>query len=179
MSTASARTLDTDVTPTKTKASALEKTRAAQWTLPQVVQQSLNPTVSAAEAADYARWVRHPRNLALVVPSGPVSPSAFLDDEDMIYAAAEYHEYLHGAWQSGVGLLATATTAGAGAVPTGRDEYEQGQQSQHEEYAGYADLLRLGENPLTVTEGDALKKRYKAYRKWIGGKSFFKQQPVD
>ena len=43
----------------------------------------------------------------------------------------------------------------------------------------YEELLRVGEDPLTVTEGDAAKKRYKAYRKWLRGKSFFKQQPLD
>lgn len=43
----------------------------------------------------------------------------------------------------------------------------------------YAELLKVGENPLTVTEEDAPKKRYKAYGKWLRGKSFFKQQPLD
>ena len=40
-------------------------------------------------------------------------------------------------------------------------------------------FLTIAENPLTVTEEDAPKKRYKAYRKWLRGKSFFKQQPID
>ncbi|KAK2603922.1 phosphatidylinositol-3,5-bisphosphate 5-phosphatase [Conoideocrella luteorostrata] len=48
-----------------------------------------------------------------------------------------------------------------------------------EDIAVYNELLRIGENPLTVTEEDATKKRYKAYRKWLRGKSFFKQQPLD
>ncbi|KAJ4300253.1 phosphatidylinositol-3,5-bisphosphate 5-phosphatase [Collariella sp. IMI 366227] len=48
-----------------------------------------------------------------------------------------------------------------------------------EEWALYAETVRVAENPLTVTEEDALKKRYKAYRKWLRGKSLFKQQPVD
>ena len=43
----------------------------------------------------------------------------------------------------------------------------------------YVEMLKIGDNPLTVTEEDALKKRYKAYRKWLRGKSLFKQQPVD
>ncbi|KAH6635213.1 SacI homology domain-containing protein [Chaetomium sp. MPI-SDFR-AT-0129] len=43
----------------------------------------------------------------------------------------------------------------------------------------YAETVKVPENPLTVTEEDALKKRYKAYRKWLRGKSLFKQQPVD
>lgn len=48
-----------------------------------------------------------------------------------------------------------------------------------EDLADYADFLTLSENPLTVTEADAPKKRYKAYRQWLRGKSLFKQQRVD
>ena len=70
---------------------------------------------------------------------------------------SDYREYVHGSWQL------------EGLVPTGLEE----------DTVLYADLLRIGENPLTVTEEDAPKKRYKAYRKWLRGKSFFKQQPVD
>ena len=48
-----------------------------------------------------------------------------------------------------------------------------------DEYAVAAELLKVGENPLTVTGEDALKKRYKIYGKWLRGKSLFKQQPVE
>jgi hypothetical protein len=43
----------------------------------------------------------------------------------------------------------------------------------------YSDFLTVSDNPLTVTEEDAPKKRYKAYRKWLAGKSLFKQQPIE
>lgn len=43
----------------------------------------------------------------------------------------------------------------------------------------YAEFLTVPDNPLEVTEEDAQKKRYKAYRKWHNGKSLFKQQPID
>jgi hypothetical protein len=43
----------------------------------------------------------------------------------------------------------------------------------------YVETVTVAENPLTVTEEDRMKKRYKAYRKWLRGKSLFKQQPVD
>lgn len=136
----------------KSKPTALEKTRAAQWTFTKVVQESLNPTVSAAEAEDYGRYVSHPQNLPLVVsaetPAGEVE--------------AEYQEYVGGSWQSD-GLLPTPSATGA----------------SEDDRAVYAELLKVGENPLTVTEEDALKKRYRAYRKWLRGKSLFKQQPVD
>jgi phosphatidylinositol 3,5-bisphosphate 5-phosphatase len=132
--------------PPKQKPTALEKTSAAQRTFAKSVCDSLNPSVSAQEADDYARYISHPQNLPLVVSA-----------EIPAGADSEYQEYLHGNWQSD------------GPVPTGAEE----------DLAIYAELLEVGENPLTVTEGDAFKKRYKAYRKWLRGKSFFKQQPVD
>lgn len=52
-------------------------------------------------------------------------------------------------------------------------------QASDEDVAEYADFLNVADNPLTVTEEDAPKKRYKAYRKWLRGKSLFKQQPID
>jgi hypothetical protein len=70
---------------------------------------------------------------------------------------AEYLDYVGGVWQQ----------AGAASLPTDED------------LAEYAGFLTIAENPLTVTEEDAPKKRYKAYRKWLRGKSLFKQQPVD
>lgn len=71
--------------------------------------------------------------------------------------AAEYLDYVNSTWQHTLTL----------SNPTDED------------LAEYADFLTVAENPLTVTEEDAPKKRYKAYRKWLRGKSFFKQQPVD
>lgn len=69
----------------------------------------------------------------------------------------EYVSYVSGSWQTD------------GLAPNGMEE----------ERALYGELLKVGENPLTVTDEDANKKRYKAYRKWLRGKSLFKQQPVD
>ncbi len=106
------------------------------------------------EMEDYARYISHPQNLPLVVSAE--TPAATEID-------AEYQEYLHGAWQS-EGLTVAPPANGVGI---------------EDEHAAYAELLRIGENPLTVTGEDALKKRYKAYGKWLRGKSLFKQQPVD
>jgi hypothetical protein len=130
----------------RTKMTPLDKTKAAQWTFTQVVNESLNPSVSAQEAEDYARYIRHPQTLPLVVST-----------ETPTEIAEEYLEYLCGSWQLPGGV----------STPT------------EDDLAEYADFLTVGENPLTVTEEDAHKKRYKAYRKWLRGKSLFKQQPVD
>ena len=131
----------------KGKPTALEKTKAAQWTFTQAVNNSLDPSVQDQEAADYARYIRHPQEIPLVVSSyTPV-------DID----SSEYQDYIYGDWQE-EGLMVTGV---------------------EEEIDVYAELVKVGENPLTVTDEDGPKKRYKAYRKWLRGKSFFKQQPLD
>jgi hypothetical protein len=43
----------------------------------------------------------------------------------------------------------------------------------------FEEFLTVNENPLDVREEDGGKKRYKAYRQWLKGKSFFKQSKVD
>lgn len=69
----------------------------------------------------------------------------------------EYIEYVNGSWQDS---FAT-------------------QYISEEDVKEYTEFLTVADNPLTVTEEDAQKKRYKAYRKWHNGKSLFKQQPID
>ncbi|KAF2968162.1 hypothetical protein GQX73_g5466 [Xylaria multiplex] len=71
--------------------------------------------------------------------------------------SSEYQEYLNGSWQTD------------GLAPNSTDE----------DISAYYELLRVGSQPLAVTEEDLSKKRYKAYKKWLRGKSLFKQQPVD
>ncbi|KAI9724102.1 MAG: hypothetical protein M1812_000821 [Candelaria pacifica] len=48
-----------------------------------------------------------------------------------------------------------------------------------EDRADFEGFLNVLENPLTVVEEDRPKKRYKAYRQWLKGKSLFKQQRVE
>jgi hypothetical protein len=45
-----------------------------------------------------------------------------------------------------------------------------------EDLAAFADFLSIAEDPLTVADADITKKRYKAYRQWMKGKSLFKQR---
>lgn len=141
--------LNTAVRPgqEKTKPTPLEKTKAAQRTLTETVNNSLDPSVKDQEAADYARYIRHPQEIPLVVSS----------DTPVDIDSSEYQDYIHGDWRA-EGLMVTG---------------------EEEEIDVYAELVKVGENPLTVAEEDAPKKRYKAYRKWLRGKSFFKQQPLD
>ncbi|CAO2654910.1 Nn.00g116430.m01.CDS01 [Neocucurbitaria sp. VM-36] len=48
-----------------------------------------------------------------------------------------------------------------------------------EDIEEFEEFLKIRENPLDVEEDDGGKKRYKAYRQWLRGKSFFKQSKVD
>ncbi|KAL6160953.1 phosphatidylinositol-3 [Exserohilum turcicum] len=52
-------------------------------------------------------------------------------------------------------------------------------QTPEEDIEEFEEFLRVKENPLDVEEEDTGKKRYKAYRQWLRGKSFFKQSKVD
>lgn len=146
----------------KVKATPLEKSRQATWTFTKVVHESLNPSVSAQEADDYVRYVSHPQNLPLVVSA----------DTPADAVNSEYQEYINGSWQSDGLLLVPPGSSSAGAGLAGStvgDDY----------WNMYSELLKVGEDPLTVKEEDVHKKRYKAYGKWLRGKSLFKQQPVD
>ena len=48
-----------------------------------------------------------------------------------------------------------------------------------EDIADYTAFLDVGDDPLTVTDADTPKKRYKAYGQWLKGKSLFKQSRLD
>ncbi|MCJ1396760.1 phosphatidylinositol-3,5-bisphosphate 5-phosphatase [Xylographa bjoerkii] len=51
--------------------------------------------------------------------------------------------------------------------------------STEEDIADFLEFLDVGDDPLTVTDADTPKKRYKAYRQWLKGKSLFKQSRID
>ncbi len=146
--------------PPKLKLTPLDKSKAAQWTFTQVVHDSLNPSVSSQETDDYIRYITHPQTLPLVTSS----------EELPTELGAEYENYVNGSWRD-IGIV----TGLDGVVSIGDHTDVPGL----EELGEYRDFLTVAENPLTVTEEDLPKKRYKAYGKWLKGKSLFKQQPVD
>lgn len=147
------------------KPTPAEKSAQAQRTFAKVVQESLHPSVNEQDMDDYARYISHPQSLPLVVSNE--APA----DVD----ASEYRDYLYGSWQTDGLSAATKTTA---TFTNGVEATLTMATSKEEDLAAYWDLLRVGDNPLTVTDEDLPKKRYKAYRKWLRGKSLFKQQPL-
>ncbi|RMY69017.1 hypothetical protein D0863_06746 [Hortaea werneckii] len=133
---------------------AADKAQMHLWTLNQFHSQSLHPSVSDMEAREYERYVAHPLNLPLVV-STELPSDANLD----------YMEYIHRA---------------------GGDEFDEYDQEEtlnssisDQDIQHFWDFVAEKNDPLTVTEEDNGKKRYKAYRQWLRGKSLFKQSKVD
>jgi phosphatidylinositol 3,5-bisphosphate 5-phosphatase len=133
-----------------------DKTAITQWTLNQFYENSLNPSVTPAEMQEYDRYISHPLNLPLVVSS---------EEPDEIEAAnLDYVDYLSS-------ISGDSAVAQFGLI----NEWDVSE----EDLADFMDFLTVAENPLTVGEGDGEKKRYKAYRQWLRGKSLFKQSKVD
>jgi hypothetical protein len=130
---------------------APSKAQIAQWTLGQLVTDSLNPSVTATEAEEYERYINHPLKVPLVVTS---------DDEitaDSIRAR-----------RSNLDLFEYAN----------KINVEEGslQATAEDNSAAYAEFLNVSEGGLTVATDDYEKKRYKRYRQWLRGKSLFKQR---
>ncbi|KAF2488097.1 SacI homology domain-containing protein [Neohortaea acidophila] len=133
------------------------------WTLNKFHTQSLNPTVSPQEAHEYTRYIAHPHTLPLVVSSERIPPETAMDYISYIHKAggAEFDDFDQEEADRGF-----AFSAGAG------EEEEVRRFEAFLAEARRGDVLSVG-----VEDGD--KKRYKAYRQWVRGKSLFKQSKVD
>jgi phosphatidylinositol 3,5-bisphosphate 5-phosphatase len=117
-----------------------------------LVAKSLDPSVPDAE--EYERYVAHPMNIPLVVSS----------EIDYSKAPTAFLEY----------LSKTQEIPDMGNV-VGYGIQERAESSTED----YADFLQIRQEGLTVLDEDlvASSSRYKAYRKWLRGKSLFKQSP--
>ncbi|KAI9751629.1 MAG: phosphatidylinositol-3,5-bisphosphate 5-phosphatase [Lichina confinis] len=156
-----------------------------QRTLEQFVHDSLNPVVTDAEAAEYQRYLDHPHNLSLVDTSDGPPADAHLDlwqylngvhlDTTWIGTTPDYS-----ALESGLGS-SSAGAAGAGISAAAADEMLSSSNlpCSAEDMAVFREYLTVSDNPLSVTEADYSKKRYRAYQQWLKGKSLFKQQRVE
>lgn len=128
------------------------------WNLNEIYTDSLNPSVSDSEATEYARYVEHPLNLSLVTAS------------DRAFAQPELADYLERGRNTSAAVKAVDATADANSLPLEVDE---------KDFDQFLDFLEPREEALTVTDEDGVKKRYKAYRQWLKGKSLFKQNKID
>ena len=136
-----------------TVAKPADKAQMHLWTLNEIYRESLNPSVSEQELLEYERYVTHPLKLPLVVSTEIPSNANF-----------DYIDYIRR----------------AGANSFREEEIDEGDRRE-EDLKDFLDFLAANERekPLTVLEEDGGKKRYKVYRKWLRGKSLFKQNKVD
>jgi hypothetical protein len=135
----------------------------SQWSLKEWWDNSLNPSVTEEE--EYAAYINHPLNLPLVTSIDP-------EPGEDAGAHADFSAYI----ARGVdGAKEKAIHTRAALLGDGEIDVDE------ENLADFYEFLAImdNENPLTVTEEDGNRKRYKAYRQWLRGKSFFKQSKVD
>jgi hypothetical protein len=132
------------------------KAQIAQWTLGQLVSDSLNPSVTATEAEEYERYINHPLKVPLVVTSdNSLSTASSLRERGANLELLDYVNKARGFGEGG-GM---------------RDTY-----IAEEDLTDYVEFLSVSEEGLTVVAEDYDKKRYKRYRQWLKGKSLFKQR---
>lgn len=135
---------------TTTEGKNADKAAVAQMTLNKIYENSLNPSVTADETEEYELYISHPLNLPLVV-SSELPSNTNLDLVDYVQCTqAEYDGEEGAPWE------------------LTDDEVDE-----------YVDYVTVREDPLTVWEEDGTKKRYKAYRQWLKGRSLFKQSKLD
>lgn len=157
----------------------LTKAEVAIQAFASLVASSIDPTVSQAEAHEYFRYVSHPSTIPLVVDTAV----------DYTKTPAEFLDYLS---RTNSANNTTVSPSQDEAPPSERavDEDQRGmstnsanmtlQERAEQSFEAYAEFVESGgrDEPLTVLDEDGGKKRYKAYRQWLRGKSLFKQRLV-
>ena len=140
----------------------LSKAELALQAFTAMVVQSLNPLVK--ETDEYSRYVEHPSKIALVTTS----------ETDFSKTPQEFMEY----------LSKTQSTTSKQVLDYAEDErgvlnltLDERAETSIEEYNEFIESA-VRDEPLTVLEEDGGKKRYKAYKQWLRGKSLFKQRPI-
>lgn len=137
-----------------------------QWTLAQFHANSLNPSVTDDEVAEYEHYLQLPQSLG-------ATDSAGLTDA---YSSAQNSSISTDELKVYEDYVASGTQGPPASVyPSGDDL--RGEIRLKEAYATY--LRSPQELALNVTADDVASKRYQVYGKWMRGKSLFKQSKVD
>ncbi|KAF2703333.1 hypothetical protein K504DRAFT_485898 [Pleomassaria siparia CBS 279.74] len=183
-----------------------DKSLMNQWTLAQFHDNSINPSVSSAEENEYVRYIEHPLNLPLVVSTDTPSaddPAALEFHEYLcmseggignIQPASEpphHHTSAHVSRDNDASSIRSIHPTSSAGIPFSHYYFQRPDsppvhvssgskfQTAEEDIEEFEEFLRVRENPLDVEHDDGSRKRYKAYRQWLKGKSFFKQSKVD
>jgi phosphatidylinositol 3,5-bisphosphate 5-phosphatase len=144
----------------------MSKAELAIQAFTSLVASSIKPTVKQAEEYEYHRYITHPSNIPLVVDTAV----------DYTKTPAEFLDYLSRGVETPHGRPADWEYVDEERGMTGMTLEERAETSLE----AYAEFVESGgrEEPLTVLDEDGGKKRYKAYRQWLRGKSLFKQRLI-
>lgn len=154
---------------------APSKAQINQWSLGQLVSESLNPAVSASEAEEYERYINHPLKVPLVVTEEEnISHLA-----DRPQTSGSLRPPTSSSFRPGTGMSSRShTTPNYDLLEYANkcrlDDSEMDTLAE-DNLADYIEFLNVGDEGLTVVGEDYAKKRYKRYRQWLRGKSLFKQ----
>jgi phosphatidylinositol 3,5-bisphosphate 5-phosphatase len=136
----------------------------SQWSIKQWYDNLRDPTVT--EEDEYVKYVAYPLNQPLVTGTEEID---LIRNRDFVTYMARGESDDHAASH-----LATLEDL---------EKEEDGvfEDIDPESLADYAEFLAVMQDaePLTVTDEDEVKKRYKAYRQWLKGRSFFKLSKLD
>ncbi|KIW34293.1 uncharacterized protein PV07_01081 [Cladophialophora immunda] len=156
-------TTNSDLTNSSLLLGPPTKAELALQAFTSLIENSLNPQVRQLD--EYQRYVAHPSTIPLVVSS----------HIDYSSAPLEFLEYLSKTTSDPADhRVLRHFDDERGAVTLTMEERAEASIDEYFEFVASGQV----EEPLTVMEEDGGKKRYKAYRKWLRGKSLFKQRPV-
>lgn len=150
------------------------KAQINQWSLGQLVTESLNPAVSASEAEEYEHYINHPLKVPLVVT----------EEEDLSHlidrpqTSGSIRPTTSSSFRPGTGASFSHATPNYDLLEYANkcrlDDTEMDGLAE-DNLPDYIEFLNVGDEGLTVVGEDYEKKRYKRYRQWLRGKSLFKQ----
>jgi hypothetical protein len=157
--------------PSATSTTQLLPSDRNQWSIRQWYENLLDPNVEQRD--EYVKYVEYPLNQPLVTGNEPVDFSANSDFVAYL-ARGESDDFAvsHVATLEGLTKYHQAPLNDADRLYDDQDP---------ESLADYAEFLAVQKEkaPLTVKEEDLGMKRYKAYRQWLKGRSFFKLSKLD
>ncbi|ETN42162.1 uncharacterized protein HMPREF1541_04103 [Cyphellophora europaea CBS 101466] len=169
----------------------LTKAELAISAFTSLIVASLEPAVSKSEEYEYHRYITHPSTIPLITDTAvdyDKAPAEFLEyvsRNPALFGAVRDWEVTEQDLPDGVGDAGAGfgNVWGGGAGADGARAnlsdltMEERAEVNAEVYRDFGESS-IRDEPLTVTAEDLGKKRYKAYRQWLKGKSLFKQRLV-
>jgi hypothetical protein len=149
--------------------STLASTDKSQWSIKQWYVNLMDPSIT--EKDEYVKYVEYPSRLPLVTGLEELDTSSYSD------SAA----YIQRGEPPEIALSKIPDVNDLVRYQLFDDEHGLFEDIDPENLADYEEFLAAldDEAPLTVQDEDGGKKRYKAYRQWLKGRSFFKLSKMD